>query len=210
MLGLPYLRPAALTADYLDTLDAAMAGPGAVDVENDSFTIHNPMYVTDEPRMQVLLAALGPVMLKLAGSRTDGTILWLADEKAIESHIAPRLNAAAAEAGRPTPRIVAGVPICLCLPGEVDAAKARADRVLSEATVSPNYQRLLDQGNATGVSDILAAGDEDMIRARLASFAAAGVTDISVRVLPIGEGRDQLLESSRRTREFVAALASAR
>src|SRR6188768_3067248 len=94
MLGLPYERPAALTADYLDTLDAAMAGPGPVDVENDSFTIHNPMYVTDEPRMQVLLAALGPVMLKLAGSRTDGTILWLADEKAIESHIAPRLNAA--------------------------------------------------------------------------------------------------------------------
>ena len=159
-------------------------------MENDSFTIHNPMYVTDEPRMQVLLAALGPVMLKLAGSRTDGTILWLADEKAIESHIAPRLHAAAAEAGRPAPRIVAGVPICLCLPDEVDAAKARADRVLSEATVSPNYQRLLDQGNATGVSDILAAGDEDMIRARLASFASAGVTDISVRVLPIGEGRD--------------------
>ena len=130
-------------------------------MENDSFTIHNPMYVTDEPRMQVLLAALGPVMLKLAGSRTDGTILWLADEKAIESHIAPRLNAAATEAGRPAPRIVAGVPICLCRPDEVDAAKARADRVLSEATVSPNYQRLLDQGNATGVSDILAAGDED-------------------------------------------------
>ena len=130
-------------------------------MENDSFTIHNPMYVTDEPRMQVLLAALGPVMLKLAGSRTDGTILWLADEKAIESHIAPRSNAAAAEAGRPAPRIVAGVPICLCLPSEVDAAKARADRVLSEATVSPNYQRLLDQGDATGVSDILAAGDED-------------------------------------------------
>jgi len=208
MLGLPYERPAALTADYLDTLDAAMAGPGMVDVENDSFTIHNPMYVTDEPRMQVLLAALGPVMLKLAGSRTDGTILWLADEKAIESHIAPRLHAAASEAGRPAPRIVAGVPICLCLPGEVDTAKARADRVLSEATVSPNYQRLLDQGNATGVSDILAAGDEDMIRKRLASFAAAGVTDISVRVLPIGEGRDQLLESSRRTREFVATLAA--
>ncbi len=101
MLGLPYERPAALTADYLDTLDAAMAGPGPVDVENDSFTIHNPMHVTDEPRMQVLLAALGPVMLQLAGSRTDGTILWLADEKAIESHIAPRLHAAAAE-GRPT------------------------------------------------------------------------------------------------------------
>ncbi len=208
MLGLPYERPAALTADYLDTLDAAMAGPGPVDVENDSFRIHNPMHVTDAPRMQVMLAALGPVMLRLAGARTDGTILWLADEKAIEGHIAPKLNDAAAEAGRPAPRIVAGVPICLCLPSEIDTAKARADRVLSEATVSPNYQRLLDQGNATGVSDILAAGDEEAIRARLASFADAGVTDLSVRVLPIGEGREQLLESSRRTRELVAHLAN--
>ena len=208
MLGLDYERPAALTADYLDVIDAALDGPGPVDVENDRFRIHNPMHVTDQPRMQVMLAALGPVMLHLAGSRTDGTILWLADEKAIESHIAPRLRAAADEAGRPSPRIVAGVPVCLCRADEVDAARARATRVLSEATVSPNYQRLLDQGNATGVADILAAGTEDMIRERLAAFATAGVTDVSIRVLPIGEGREQLLASSRRTREFVAQLAA--
>ena len=176
--------------------------------ENESFRIHNPMYVTDAPRMPVMLAALGPVMLRIAGARTDGTILWLADEKAIESHIAPRINAAAAEAGRPAPRIVAGVPICLCRPDEVETARARANRVLSEATVSPNYQRLLDQGNANSVADILAAGDEAMVRARLASFRDAGVTDVSVRVLPIGANRDELLESSRRTRELVAALAA--
>lgn len=207
MVGLPYERPAALTADYLDTLDAAMDGPGDVNVENASFRIHNPMHVTDEPRMSVLLAALGPVMLHLAGSRTDGTILWLADEKAIESHIVPKLAAAAAEAGRPDPRVVAGVPVCLCGPDEVDTARARADRVLSEATVSPNYQRLLDRGDATGVSDILAAGDESMIRARLRTFADAGVTDLSVRVLPIGADRDELLASSARTRSLVADLA---
>jgi len=208
MLGLTYDKPAALTADYLDVLDAAMAGPGNIDVENDRFRIHNPMYVTDQPRMQVMLAALGPVMLQLAGSRTDGTILWLADEKAIEQHIAPRINGAAAEAGRAAPRIVAGVPVCLCRPDEVDTAKARANRVLSEATVSPNYQRLLDKGDANSVADILAAGDEDMVRRRLQAFADAGATDISVRVLPIGEGRDALLESSARTRALVAALAA--
>lgn len=208
MLGLPYVKPAAITSDYLDVIDAALAGPGPVDVENDSFRIHNPMYVTDAPKMPIMIAALGPVMLRMAGARTDGTILWLADEKAIESHIAPRINAAAAEAGRPAPRIVAGVPICLCRPDEVDTAKARANRVLSEATVSPNYQRLLDQGNANSVADILAAGDEEMVRTRLAAFRDAGVTDVSVRVLPIGADRDALLESSRRTRELVAALAT--
>lgn len=208
MLGLPYDKPAATVNDYLDVLDAAMAGPGTIAVKNNSFNINNPMYVTDQPHMPVLIAALGPVMLKIAGSRADGTILWLADEKAIESHIAPRINGAAAEAGRPTPRIVAGVPVTLCLPSEVDAAKARANRVLSESEISPNYQRLLDKGDAKNVSDILAAGDEAMVRARLQSFADAGATDISVRVVPIGENRDELLASMRRTREFLAALVS--
>jgi alkanesulfonate monooxygenase SsuD/methylene tetrahydromethanopterin reductase-like flavin-dependent oxidoreductase (luciferase family) len=59
MLGLPYERPAALTKDYLDVLDAAMDGPGPVDVENERFTIHNPMHVTDEPRMVSTSACSG-------------------------------------------------------------------------------------------------------------------------------------------------------
>ena len=75
--------------------------------------------------------------------------------------------------------------------------------------MSPNYQRLLDKGKANSVADIMAAGDEEMVRSRLAAFASAGVTDVSVRVLPIGDDRDALLESSRRTRELVASLANA-
>ena len=208
MLGLPYDKPASVVNDYLDVLDGALAGPGDIKVSNDSFTINNPMYVTDQPTMPILLAALGPVMLKIAGTRADGTILWLADEKAIETHVVPKISAAAADAGREPPRIIAGVPVCLCAPGEVDTAVTRANRVLSEATVSPNYQRLLDMGNATSVGDILAAGDETMIRTRLAAFKSAGVTDLSIRVVPIGEGRDALLASSRRTRDFLASLAT--
>lgn len=207
MLGLPYERPAGVVGDYLDVLHEALRGPGTISVDNDGFTIENPMHVTDQPATPLLLAALGPVMLRIAGSRTDGTILWLADEKAIDSHVAPKINAAADEAGRPAPRIIAGVPVCLCAPSEVDTAVARANRVLSEATVSPNYQKLLDKGNATSVGDILAAGDETMIRRRLRSFADAGTTDVSVRVVPIGNDRDELLASMRRTREFLASLA---
>lgn len=208
MLGLAYDRPAALIRSYLDVLDQALAGPGPILVDNEYFHLDNPLDITDQATTPVLLAALGPVMLRLAGSRTDGTVLWLADERAIGEFIAPRINDAAAEAGRPPPRIVAGVPVCLCSPGEVDAAKDRAERLLAEAEVSPNYQRLLDRGDAQGVSDIMAVGDEAAVLARLRSFADAGVTDVSVRVLPIGDGRDELVASSRRTREFLASLTS--
>ena len=108
----------------------------------------------------MLLAALGPLMLQLAGERTDGTILWMADERAIASHVVPNLTRAAEAAGRPAPRVVAGVPVCLCGDDEVDAAVARTNRILAEAEVSPNYQKLLEHGDARNVGDILVAGSE--------------------------------------------------
>lgn len=208
MLGLSYERPASQVASVLDVLDAAFEGPRSVDVENEHYRIHNPIDVTDQPGPAVLLAALGPVMLRLAGERTAGTILWLADERAIGEFIAPRITAAAVRAGRPAPRIVAGVPVCLCRRDEVDRARARAARVLSEAEISPNYQRLLDRGDANGVGDILAAGDDAAIRRRFRAFADAGVTDLSLRIVPIGDDRDSLLASRDRTRDLLAQLAS--
>jgi F420-dependent oxidoreductase-like protein len=208
MLGIPYERPAAFTRDYLDVLDAARRGPGPVDVTNETFTVHNPLDLAPVAPLPILLAALGPVMLTLAGERTDGTVLWMADERAVAEHVVPRITKAARNAGRTDPRIVAGIPVCLCSPTEVDAARERANRILGEAEVSPNYQRLLEHGDAEDVGDICAAGDQQAILARFRRFADAGVTDLSVRLLPIGADRDQLVASKRRTREALAALAA--
>ena len=207
MLGLPYDKPAAYTRDYLQVLNAAISGPGPVDVENDTFTVHNPTALGAATPMPVLVAALGPVMLQIAGEHADGTSLWMADEKAIGEHIAPKINKAAAEAGKPAPRIVAGIPVTLCANSEIDGAKERANRILAEAETSPNYQKLLDRGDARTVGDLCAAGDEESILARFKSFADAGVTDLSVRLLPIGDTRDELIASKYRTREVIAELA---
>lgn len=137
MLGLPYEKPAAYTRDYLQVLNAAVAGPGPVDIENDSFTVHNPLAIGADTPMPVLVAALGPVMLQLAGELADGTVLWMADERAIGDHIAPKITKAAADAGRPAPRIVAGIPVCLCAPSQVEEAKERANRILGRPRCHP-------------------------------------------------------------------------
>jgi len=208
MLGLPYERPAGLTRDYLDVLDAARRGPGPIDVENATYTVHNPLDLAPVAPLPILVAALGPVMLRLAGERADGTLLWMADERAVAEHVVPRITKAAEAAGRSAPRIVAGIPVCLCRPAEVDAARERANRILGEAEISPNYQRLLDYGDAKDVGDLCAAGDEAAIAARFKRFADAGVTDLSVRLLPIGDDRDALVASKRRTREMIASLAA--
>ncbi|WP_280329426.1 LLM class F420-dependent oxidoreductase [Nocardia wallacei] len=207
MLGLPYNKPAAYTRDYLEVLRAGLTGPGSVDVENATFTVHNPLDLGPVGPVPVLVAALGPVMLRIAGEQADGTVLWMADERAISEHVVPKITKAAADAGRPAPRVVAGLPVCLCEPGRVDEARARANRILGEAEVSPNYQRLLEQGDARDIGDLCLAGSETEIAAGLRRYADAGATDISVRLLPIGDNRDELVASKRRTRELIAGLA---
>ncbi|MBH0123485.1 LLM class F420-dependent oxidoreductase [Rhodococcus sp. CX] len=206
MLGLPYDKPAKFTRDYLEVLGAIKDLPGSIDVENDTFRVHNPLDIAPVAPMPVLVAALGPVMLKIAGERADGTVLWMADERAIGEHIAPRITKAAADAGRPAPRIVAGVPVCLCAPSEVDIARERANRILAEAEISPNYQRLLEHGESKDIGDMAIVGDEDAILAGFRKYEEAGVTDLSMRLLPIGNTRDELVASKYRTREVVSEL----
>ena len=120
--------------------------------------MHNPFDVGPVAPLRVLIAALGPVMLKIAGEHADGTVLWMADERAIGDHIVPKITKAAENAGRPAPRVVAGIPVTLCPPSRVDEARARANRILAEAEHSPNYQRLLEHGDIRDVGDLLAAG----------------------------------------------------
>jgi F420-dependent oxidoreductase-like protein len=205
MLGLSYDKPALQVRNYLQVLSAALAGPGRVDVDNDGWRVHNDLDITDI-ETPVLLAALAPVMLRIAGERADGTILWMADERAIGEHVVPRITKAAAEAGRRAPRIVAGVPVVLCRNDEVDGARELANQVLGHAEYSPNYQRLLEHGDATDVGDMLAGGDEAAIVERLRRFRDAGVTDLSVRVLPLGNDRDERLASWARTEQYLSSL----
>jgi F420-dependent oxidoreductase-like protein len=207
-LGLPYDRPAPVVRDYLGVLAAAFAGPGAVAVENDNYRVHSPIDVTDSFDMPVLLAALGPAMLRIAGECAGGTILWMADERAIGDYVVPRLAEAAAAAGRTGMRVVAGVPAALCLDAEVDDARAYASEVLGHADFSPNYVRLLEHGDAQDVGDTMAAGDESTILARLRRYRDAGVTDLAMRVVPLGQDAHTRSASRRRTQEFVASLFS--
>lgn len=205
-LGLSYERPAHLVRNYLQVLNAAFMGPGSVDIDNDTFHVHSPMDVAEPMPMPVLLAALGPVMLQIAGEQTNGTILWMADERAIHEHIAPRITRAATDAGRPAPRIVAGVPVAVCSNGDVDDARAYAGEVLGHAHFSPNYERLLEHGDATDVGDTMAAGDEQTVLRRLLRYRDAGVTDLAVRIVPLGPDPGARMASRARTQRFIASL----
>ena len=111
-----------------------------VEVDNELFTIHNPLDITDIAPTPVMVAALGPVMLKLAGERAAGTSLWLADERTIASHVVPTHHQG--RRGRRDARRRGSWPAsrCACAGAdEMEAAVERTNRTLSEVVASPNY-----------------------------------------------------------------------
>lgn len=125
----------------------------------------------------VMLAAMGPRMLRLAGERTAGSILWLSGPRAIAEQIKPALDQAAADAGRPAPRIVASVPVCVTR--KADEVRAMVATLLEGYNDLPSYRGVMDAEGAGGPADVSLVGDEDQVRAGLAAFAEAGATDFA-------------------------------
>jgi len=202
MYGLSYDAPIRHVREYVDVLDAAFGGTGQVDHDGDLYRVHAMLRVPGADRVPMLLAALAPLMLRLAGERTDGTISWMADERAHAEHIVPRITAAADGAGRPAPRVIAGLPIAVH--DDVDEARERAARAFAVYTQIPTYQRILDRGDAGGPADVCVVGDEAAVETRLRAYRDAGVTDLAATILTVGGDREA---SRRRTWDLLASLA---
>jgi len=133
--------------------------------------------IPDVSRPGVVVAALGPRMLELAGRRTDGTFTWCVGPKTLAAHTVPGITAAAADAGRPAPRVIAGLPIAVT--DDVDAVRAKAAKRLQIYGQLPSYRAMLDREGAGGAEDLVIAGGEAEVHDRLAALADIGVTDLA-------------------------------
>jgi alkanesulfonate monooxygenase SsuD/methylene tetrahydromethanopterin reductase-like flavin-dependent oxidoreductase (luciferase family) len=154
-------------------------------------------------QLPLLLGALGPRLLRVAGERTNGTVLWMANARAIESHVAPRIGSSADAAGRPAPRIVAGLPVAVH--GDADEARAAAGEQFAIYGNLPNYQRILAHGGISSPAEAALVGDEDQVRRQIEALFAAGATDVWAAPFAVGSDPSG---SRRRTRALLAELAS--
>ena len=203
MYGLSYDRPAAHTRAYLEVVRAAFDGARQLTGDGEFFGFSSMFSVPDARPPQLLLAALAPMMLRLAGELADGTILWFADEVALETHVVPRITAAADAAGRPAPRIIAAMPISVC----DDEAAGRSAAAVTFAPYGqiPTYRRMLDRGASAGPADVVLVGTEALLQRRLERWRDLGVTEFIAAPFGIGDDRDASLA---RTRAFLASIAT--
>jgi 5,10-methylenetetrahydromethanopterin reductase len=174
MYGYDFGKPILHMREYLDVLLPLLDGQ-PVSFSGTTVSAHIGLTTPSPGRVPVLLAALGPQMLRLAGERTDGTILWMTGPATIRDHIVPTITAAAQAAGRPSPRVVCSLPVCVT--DDPDGARERATRVFAIYGDLPSYRAMLDREGAAGPAEVALVGDEDTVAAQIGTLEEAGVTD---------------------------------
>jgi F420-dependent oxidoreductase-like protein len=175
VFGLSFDKPARHMREYLEVLMPLLAGEQVSFVgETVKASTFGPLQI-DAPAPGVLVAALGTVMLQIAGRLATGTITWMTGPATIEEHIAPTIREAAAEAGRPLPQIGVGLPVCVT--DDAATARAKAAEVFAVYGHLPSYRAMLDREGAAGPADVALVGSAAEVAAQVRRLADIGATD---------------------------------
>lgn len=198
MFGLSYEHPARHMREYLQVLMPLLHGE-TVNFQGEEFRVANVnIAVGDIEPVPTVVAALGPVMLRVAGELADGTNTWMVGPNTMRDHIAPRITRAASEAGRPDPTIVGGAPIVLT--NHPDECRERIGQGLTIYGQLPSYRAMLDREGAESPADVAIVGDENALRGEIDRYRQAGVTDLNAAIMDVEEG------ARARTLEFLSTL----
>jgi F420-dependent oxidoreductase-like protein len=200
MWGQSYTRTARRAAEYLDALLPLLDGD-EVDVHGETIRFAGRMvFDPGVAAPPVVLGALGPAMLEVAGRRTTGAVVGSAGPVAIREHVVPAVTRAATAAGRGTPRVIANV-VAVVTDDRAGARSFLVERLRAYGEF-PSFRAMLEREGVTSQADIALVGDEAAVAEQVRAYRDAGVTDLVVADL----GRDP--EERRRTRALLRALAA--
>ncbi len=199
--GLSYDRPARYMREYLAVLLPLLRNK-TVSFRGEIHRAAVSLEFPGVPAPGVLLAALAPAMLQMAGAVADGTITWMVGKAALTTHIAPHIRAAAAQAGRPMPRIAVALPVAVT-DDPLGARRTVAERFKRYGELV-NYRRVLDIGGAAGPEDVAIIGNEASVESQIRDLGASGATDLVAAVTPVGPDP---AASAVRTRALLKKLA---
>ena len=198
MWGYSFEKPVRHMREYLEVLRPLVSHQPVTFVgETVQAMTFGPLEISNAEPCPILLAALGTQMLQLAATKTDGTITWMTGPDTLRGHIVPTITAAAIEAGRPAPRVVAGLPVAVT--ADVAAARERAAAGFAVYGQLPSYRAMLDREGAAGPADVAIVGTADEVRAGIERVAEAGATDFIAVEFAGGADRD-------RTRDLLRSL----
>jgi len=174
MFGMSFDKPVRHMREYLDVLMPLVRGEAA-DATGETLSAHLALDIADSTPVEVLVAALGGQMLRLTARLAQGTATWMTGAGTIASHVAPTINAAAAEAGRPAPRVVCALPVAVT--DDEAAVRAQAGSDFAVYGMLPSYRAMLDLEGVDGPADVAIVGPASVVRDGIERFFAAGATE---------------------------------
>lgn len=179
-MGLEYKAPARHMREYLAVI-VPLLERGEVSFGGEEYRVETQLERTFEHGPPVLVAALGPLMLKVAGTLADGTVTGLTGHRTIASYLAPAIRSAAEDAGRPAPHIVAGVPVCVT--DDVRRARAAVNDFFVVHRGLANYRQVMGREGVDEPADVSLIGDETTVEEGVQAFFEAGATHFDARLL---------------------------
>jgi F420-dependent oxidoreductase-like protein len=165
-------------------------------------TPYMPVALAGTAPFPVYVAAMGPKALQATGELADGTLLALAGPRTITEFIVPIINRAAADGGRPTPRVIAMVSVAVTSGTDADneAARSAAADSMGMYDMVPSYQKVMAREGVSKAGELAVIGTAESVTRQLTAYLDAGATEIAV--VPLQSGTDDL----RRVWDVVAAL----
>ena len=176
MLGMSYDKPVRHLREYLSVL-MPLSRNEAASFAGETYSVHGGIAAKGSNGFGVVVAALGEQMLRVTAAMADGTLTWCTGPSTLAGHTIPTINRAADELGRPSPRVIAALPVCVTQ--DKEAAAARAAKVFAVYGTLPSYRAMLDKEGAAGPADIAITGSVAEVQDRVASLAGIGVTDFA-------------------------------
>lgn len=179
MWGLSYAKPVRHLREYLSVLMPLLEGQ-PVQFQGEEYRVQGGLAAVGSSRPSVVVAALGPQMLRVTGQLADGTSTWCVGPKTLSELTIPTLRQAAADAGRPEPRVVCALPIAVT--DDVDAARKRAAQVFAVYDTLPSYKTMMNREGVDGPGGLAIVGTEAEVRDQVKELQDIGVTDFNAGV----------------------------
>lgn len=197
MMGMSFDKPVRHLREYLSVLMPLSRGETA-HFDGETYKVHAAINAKGSGGFGVVVAALGEQMLRVTGAMCEGTLTWCTGPETLRDHTVPTIVAAADQAGRPAPRVIAALPVCVTT--DKAAAAERAAKVFAVYGTLPSYRAMLDREGAAGPADIAITGSVAEVQDRVAALASIGVTDFAA--VEFGATADEVSQ----TREAIKGL----
>ncbi len=195
-LNYPFDAPLEHLREYIQILKALFKN-GKVDFDGRFYQAHVQYQGAPPSKAPVMASALGPRSFYLCGQVADGAISWLCPWQYLRDVALPKMQTGAAEAGRPTPALLAHVPVLV----HDNADEARAT-VREQIATNPRAEEFANMFHAAGfpevsegkwsdgmIDAVIAYGNEDSVLERFKLLVSIGASEIVASPIPVGKDK---------------------